>query len=186
MNSLETEPVQLTSPTDATPDCPPRRQKSSLGISILALLLGGGIAAAIYTYGTGLDHVRRDAGRAIDSVRKSFSSHSPVTNPRQSKTCRAWDGLVRVSPDEAKSMGLVVASVQKQTDPIKLELPGRTSYDPNTLTKIRPRFDTLVERVRVELGQKVAKGARSWICTAPISPQRRTTFTPPTFNGSTT
>ena len=35
---------------------------------------------------------------------------------------------------------------------------GRTDYDPNTLSKIRPRFDTLVKRVRAELGQKVKKG----------------------------
>ena len=35
---------------------------------------------------------------------------------------------------------------------------GRTDYDPNTLSKIRPRFDTLVEKVRAELGQKVKKG----------------------------
>jgi RNA polymerase sigma factor (sigma-70 family) len=39
-----------------------------------------------------------------------------------------------------------------------LLLTGRTAYDPNKLVKIRPRFDTLVEKVRVELGQKVKKG----------------------------
>ena len=49
-------------------------------------------------------------------------------------------------------------TVQPQTKPIELELPGRTDYDPNTLNKIRPRFDTLVERVHAELGQKVKKG----------------------------
>jgi cobalt-zinc-cadmium efflux system membrane fusion protein len=48
--------------------------------------------------------------------------------------------------------------VRPQVQPIKLELPGFTGYDPNTLSKIRPRFDTLVERVRVATGQHVKKG----------------------------
>ncbi len=65
---------------------------------------------------------------------------------------------MRISLEEAKTIGLVVVSVQPQADPITLPLMGRTDYDPNTLSKIRPRFDTLVEKVRVERGQKVTKG----------------------------
>src|SRR4029077_4738918 len=53
---------------------------------------------------------------------------------------------------------LVVVPVQAQVQPIKLELPGRTDYDPNTLSKIRPRFAPLVEKAHAELGQKVKKG----------------------------
>ena len=40
----------------------------------------------------------------------------------------------------------------------EINLPGRTAYDANALVKIRPRFDNLVEKVHVELGQKVKKG----------------------------
>ena len=65
---------------------------------------------------------------------------------------------MRVAEDDAKTMGLLVVRVQPQVEPIKLELPGRTDYDPNSLSKIRPRFDTLVEKVHAELGQKVKKG----------------------------
>ena len=65
---------------------------------------------------------------------------------------------MKVDPDEAKNIGLLVVEVRPQVEPIKLELPGRTAYDPNSLNKIRPRFDTLVEKVHVELGQKVKKG----------------------------
>ena len=65
---------------------------------------------------------------------------------------------MRVKADDAKSIGLLVVTVEAQVEPIKLPLMGRTDYDPNTLSKIRPRFDTLVERVRAELGQKVKKG----------------------------
>ena len=60
--------------------------------------------------------------------------------------------------DDAKAIGLLVVTVEPQVEPIKLPLMGRTDYDPNTLSKIRPRFDTLVEKVRAELGQKVKKG----------------------------
>ena len=65
---------------------------------------------------------------------------------------------MKVDPEEAKNFGLLVVTVHSQVEPIKLELPGRTAYDPNSVNKIRPRFDTLVEKVHVELGQKVKKG----------------------------
>ena len=39
-----------------------------------------------------------------------------------------------------------------------LELTGRTAYDPDTLTKIRPRFDSRVEKVFSSLGQRIKKG----------------------------
>ncbi len=106
----------------------------------------------------GLERARRELNGAIGSVRGAVSEAKPIEKPIEIKPRRPWDGLVRVASDEVKSIGVLIATVQPQTDPIKLELPGRTSYDPNSLTKIRPRFDTLVERVRVELGQTVSKG----------------------------
>ena len=51
-----------------------------------------------------------------------------------------------------------MAQVQPQAEPIKLELTGRTAYDPNSLNKVRPRFDTLVSKVYAEPGQLVHKG----------------------------
>ena len=39
-----------------------------------------------------------------------------------------------------------------------LQVVGRTDFDPNMIVKIRPRFDCLVERVLVEVGQRVKKG----------------------------
>ena len=65
---------------------------------------------------------------------------------------------MRVKYDDAKTLGLLLHTVEPQVEPIKLPLMGRTDYDPNTLSKIRPRFDTLVENVRAELGQNVKKG----------------------------
>jgi len=48
--------------------------------------------------------------------------------------------------------------VAPQTEPIRLELQGTTGYDPDTLTKVRPRFDALVQSVNVTLGQAVKVG----------------------------
>ena len=81
-----------------------------------------------------------------------------MPSPGEVKERPAWDGLVSVTADEEKTIGLEVVSVKPQTDPIKLELTGRTAYNENTLNRIRPRFDTLVERVLVEKGQPVKKG----------------------------
>ena len=90
------------------------------------------------------------------STKESSSGETPAA---EAKPAAPWDGFVRISLDEAKTIGLVVVSVEPQADPIMLPLMGRTDYDPNTLSKIRPRFDTLVEKVRVERGQKVTIGA---------------------------
>jgi RNA polymerase sigma factor (sigma-70 family) len=40
----------------------------------------------------------------------------------------------------------------------ELTLVGRTAYDPNALAKIRPRFDAIMKKVHVSLGQEVKKG----------------------------
>src|SRR5262249_46366428 len=120
-----------------------------------------GVGGAVYTYTVGMDRAQRDIDRAISSVRKyghESTEATPVANPAGIRPRPPWDGLVRIHPDEARSIGLLVLPVRPQVEPIKLELPGRTAYDPNSLTKIRPRFDTLVEKVRAELGQKVKKG----------------------------
>jgi membrane fusion protein, heavy metal efflux system len=124
----------------------------------------GGAAAAIYASAVGPARVRRDFDQAV-----SYASHlkeymrattipGPIAGTASVKPPTPWDGLVKVPADEARTIGLLIVSVQPQTAPIKLELPGRTDYDPNTLSKIRPRFDTLVEKVHAELGQKVRKG----------------------------
>ncbi len=42
--------------------------------------------------------------------------------------------------------------------PAMLQVVGRTDFNPDSIVKIRPRFDTLVEKVLVELGQRVKKG----------------------------
>jgi cobalt-zinc-cadmium efflux system membrane fusion protein len=78
----------------------------------------------------------------------------PVVNKNRSPS----SGLVAIDREEKTAVGLQIATVEAQTKPMKLELTGRTAYDPDTLTKIRPRFDTLVEKVHASLGKKVKVG----------------------------
>ena len=60
--------------------------------------------------------------------------------------------------EEAKNTGLLVVDGPAADRADQAGAAGTHAYDPNSLNKIRPRFDTLVEKVRVELGQKVKKG----------------------------
>ena len=163
MNTVETQSVPSAPATVSTSNGPPttspqQRRQSVFGRIVLILLLGGAAGGAFYAYSVGMDRVHRDIDRAINYVRKYVGGTTAVPQPKEIKPHPPWDGLVRIAPDEAKNSGLLVVTVRPQVEPIKLELPGRTAYDPNSLNKIRPRFDTLVEKVYVELGQKVKKG----------------------------
>ena len=78
-------------------------------------------------------------------LRGSWGGTSEQSHPRS-----RWPDLVTVSVPDPQ----VVA----RPGPISIEVPARTVYDPDTLTKVRPRFDTLVEKVFVAVGQRVKKG----------------------------
>jgi cobalt-zinc-cadmium efflux system membrane fusion protein len=164
MNTLDTETARSRATTHAQQDGPlngppPRRGKSALGKIACILLLGALAGGGYYAY-TSNEPFRRRVDRTLSYVRE----HSPearespaIPRPTGTPGRPTWDGLVELTADEAKALGLVLEEVKEQKEPIKLELPGRTDYDPNTLTKIRPRFDTLVEQVRAQLGQHVRK-----------------------------
>jgi cobalt-zinc-cadmium efflux system membrane fusion protein len=163
MNTLGTESVQYEAPMASGSNGPPtahpkKRHKSILGKAVLFLLFGGAVGGAFYVYSVGIVKAQRDIDRAFKYVRESAPEPTPVTKPKEGKPYPRWNGLVKLDTEEAKNLGLLVVTVRPQVEPIKLELPGRTAYDPNSLNKVRPRFDTLVEKVLVELGQKVRKG----------------------------
>jgi multidrug efflux pump subunit AcrA (membrane-fusion protein) len=166
MSTIGTESIQHGAPTVAGPNGPPlapseKPRKSILGRIVLVLFLGGAAGVAYRAYSVGIGGVQRDFDRVLNYVRKSepeSPESTPGRKPKEPKPYPLWDGLVKLDLEEAKNIGLLVRTVESQVDPIKLELPGRTAYDPNSLNKIRPRFDTLVEKVHVELGQKVKKG----------------------------
>jgi cobalt-zinc-cadmium efflux system membrane fusion protein len=165
MSTLETEDGRSGATAIDVQDGPPggsarRRRKSGLGKFLSILLLGGAAVGGYYAY-TASEPVRRRVDRTLAYVREHVPEareEPPAAKPARTRDRPRWDGLVSVAANEAGRLGLVVDAVQPQLRPIKLELPGRTDYDINTLTKIRPRFDTLVERVRAETGQHVRKG----------------------------
>jgi membrane fusion protein, heavy metal efflux system len=152
-------------PTEPPGGHSPKRRRSLLGSFLVVLLLLGLVAGAAYTYKFGLARTKEDGAKLVAYLERYMptkveptSLSSSSSQPAEAAPTSAWDGFVRVKTDDAKAIGLLVVTVEAQVEPIKLPLMGRTDYDPNTLSKIRPRFDTLVERVRAELGQKVKKG----------------------------
>jgi cobalt-zinc-cadmium efflux system membrane fusion protein len=142
--------------------------------SVLALATLAGVGGAAYVAFGGANHKNAPPGSIVAgiSVRiQDFFKHlgqseheaPPAAAAPGAKTTPAsprprWDGLVTIDPAEREAIGLRTVTVQAQSDPIKLELTGRTGYDPDTLTKIRPRFDTFVQKVHVGPGQRVKKG----------------------------
>jgi cobalt-zinc-cadmium efflux system membrane fusion protein len=158
MRALETASAQLEAASGSAPAGPQKRGKSGLGRFLLILLLFGGISGAVFTYTVGTDRLRGKVDQTITANQTPAPEPAPTARLTEPDRRRHWDGLVRISPADAKRIGLTFVKVRPQVEPIKLELPGHTAYDPNSLSKIRPRFDSLVERVHAELGQKVKKG----------------------------
>jgi cobalt-zinc-cadmium efflux system membrane fusion protein len=174
MKTTETQPVDRTTPAmpgpqpNIHPNGKPARQRTERPRSFLGKLfwiglLGAACGGAYYAYSVGPARVRQDLDRSIAFIRHLMpesraTAATTTAQPRVAESRAVWAGFVTITKDEATSLRLVVVPVERQVKPIKLELPGRTDYDPNTLSKIRPRFDTLVERVHAELGQKVRKG----------------------------
>jgi cobalt-zinc-cadmium efflux system membrane fusion protein len=124
---------------------------------VVTLSVGGALYLSGVRKAQLSDTLKYLEGKASSSLRSEpgepkHEAKLPVKNKRAS------DELVSVDTEEKTAIGLQIATVEKQTKPIKLELTGRTAYDPDTLTKIRPRFDTLVEHVHASLGKKVKVG----------------------------
>jgi cobalt-zinc-cadmium efflux system membrane fusion protein len=94
-------------------------------------------------------------------VSKGGQHEPPAASPSlapPSSGPRSWDGLIEVDPRQREAIGVRLTEVRPQTEPVTLELPGTTTYDPDSEAKIRPRFDTLVRKVHARLGQTVKKG----------------------------
>lgn len=119
------------------------------------------VAAAIGTVSVvGVDTARRtiqDGFARLTSPQPEPVDEAPVESTRPDYD--SWDGLVHVTSEEQKTIGFQFAPVKAQIEPLKLELNGRTAYDDTTVTKVRPRFDTRVEKVMATLGQTVAEGS---------------------------
>lgn len=124
-----------------------------------AVIIVVGIGGAVYLSGV----TKAQVVHLLKSVHPRESAHAvPADTGTRSlsfhKSHGDWNGVVSIEREQAEAIGLRTTTVEAQSKPIKLELTGRTAYDPDTLTKIRPRFDTQVDKVHATLGQRVKKG----------------------------
>ena len=104
--------------------------------------------------------LRRPAGLELGQVRRDLRP-GPLAAPATHAVApprRPWDGTISLDDRQDAAMGLQTVKVEPQTAPLVLELLGTTAHDPDSLVKVRPRFDSLVSKVHATLGQTVRKG----------------------------
>jgi len=151
------------SPVSHSPAPPrPRIWRRVVVGTILAAAAG---VAAVATFTDRLDGVKKPAldawqglfGHAAEEPHGDTADAGapPTTEPTATGN---WDGSITCTEPQRRSIGVRVVPVVPQSDPVDLELQGTTEYNPDTLLKIRPRFDALVEAVHATVGQAVKKG----------------------------
>jgi membrane fusion protein, heavy metal efflux system len=125
----------------------------------LTIALVVGLGGAIYFSGVSRAQFKDKLKSLSHTPTPASEVHSPPAGSAdKSVDTPEWDGLVALDRKMQRAFGLHLATVEAQTEPMKLELSGRTAYDPDTLFKVRPRFDTLVLKVYVTRGRQVKKG----------------------------
>ncbi len=165
MSTTETEASTHAAPSPATLTATATSHDSSTSRSWLRPLIFLAVIAA--ASGGGYYYLTAGGTRPLD-VRHLVDSALQLVNPGKHKEATSgpvevkertpWDGLVKIDDPQARTLGLESVQVLAQKQPLRLELTGRTAYDPNSLAKVRARFDTLVEKVHAELGQLIHKG----------------------------
>lgn len=104
------------------------------------------LAAAAYLF--------RDRLPTLLHREANSSSEMPAAHKAKS-----WDGYLTLSTEAQQSLGLATTAVVPQTTPLQLPLLGTTKHDETRITKIRPLFRGRVEKIHVDVGQSVEKGA---------------------------
>jgi cobalt-zinc-cadmium efflux system membrane fusion protein len=167
MTTVETEPARQAMPdsTDAQTagrqDRSGSRRRAPWGMLILLLCVGAGAAVYFYKYSGSSPRLNLNQTLAYlqqQVLGKTEATRAAEPKPPASRSAGPWNGAVALENGQAKAIGLQLVEVKPQIEPLKLELTGRTAYDPNSLNKVRPRFDTLVEKVHAEPGQQIHKG----------------------------
>lgn len=152
----ESAPAQKPPGLDRPPDG--RRSRGfKLSAGGLVLAVAGGLAYYVWS-GWPPEARREVVARIRAMVEPGRSSVPDAPVPVVAAARPPWNGLVEIDDEQITAIGVRVVPVQAQVEPIKLELTGRTAYNENSLTKVRPRFDTLVEGVLAEKGRLVKKG----------------------------
>lgn len=142
----------MLSPTRSRgPAHQPRRRLFTRLVLAVAVVAGAVLAVVAYQGKLPLGKVESALHEAEVRVKERLPrAASPVERP-------AWNGLVTVPEGDQQAIGFRTAVVKAQTEPMRLELNGQTAYVPDTINKVRPRFDIRVEEVFARLGQRVKK-----------------------------
>lgn len=150
----------MTDPTPATEQRAPRsrslsrRRRLDLVVLIVPLIAAAALGVALVASPT--------AGRYARSVFQRLaalaSSAAPSPTPPAPDPPVPWDGKITLNDAQVAALGIVFETVQPQTEPTYLDVAGTTAYDPATLTKVRSRFNCLVNKVFVSRGSLVNKG----------------------------
>jgi cobalt-zinc-cadmium efflux system membrane fusion protein len=133
---------------------PPRPRRRWIGRLVFWGLLAG-TAIAVAAYKPARDLAEKAAAYVAGGEPDESQGESVGDPPKLSET---WDGLVEIKPSQVSAVGLQITDVLPQTDPVKLEINGVTAYDPNNQVQIRPKFNSLIDKVYVNLGQQVEAG----------------------------
>ncbi len=154
-------PATVHPPSRATTRRQPYRRIALTTLAIVAVAAAAAFAGVI----PGIDpeglssQLRTLVG--LTGVSQPADSAPPAPRPERrvdDPNRPAWDGLITVTEAQRRAIGVRIAPVEPQTAPLDLEVQGKTDYNPDTLLKIRPRFDALVTAVHATTGQQVDKG----------------------------
>lgn len=125
----------------------------------VVLVVAGGVAAVLAVSPAARARAEQYATTAYHSITGGGHAETGSPEPRPNALPRGpWDGVLSMTKEQAKSLGLELKEVLPQTEPLRIEVSGKTDYDPNTLNKVRPKFKSLIDKVYVEYGQEVKKG----------------------------
>jgi cobalt-zinc-cadmium efflux system membrane fusion protein len=121
------------------------------------LLLGGGVLLGGYLMGW--DKARATVEQIEKTIRRDLQTKdTPVPVVAEPRTRKPFDGAVELTPEQLKAVGVTEVEAKAQTEPTYLDVNGATAYNPNTLTPVRSRFQCLVSKVYVQVGDVVHKG----------------------------
>jgi membrane fusion protein, heavy metal efflux system len=125
-------------------------------LPVAVVILGS--AAAVFTFNERANTWAREAfgklgGATTAAAQTLKTEHEPA--PTAAKP--PFDGSVAIDSAQLETLGVKVVEAKAQVEPTRIEVNGRTDYDQDTLTQIRPRFSVLVDLVHVQLGRRVSK-----------------------------
>ena len=159
---------------------------------LLALARPVCLRTGAFTYGSRLDRARHDAERLLSYVQQHertarAPAGCPSPKPPERRPPPPWDGFVRITIEDAKTIGLLVVY-----GPAAGRADQAAADGPHRLRPEHPVQDPPEIRYarRKGPGREGPKGQRResrWsICLVPSSRRPRTTSRPPTSSGSTT